>query len=426
MKSIAHKVAGLGTDCTAGFERNDSSLIVLSIPPSGRADSMPQLFGVRKMPIQLLLTFSCAVALSLTFIPIATGQTVSTEGEKNGDDQPSIKLHVAGNLVVVRVAVRNSRGEPVLNLRKEDFRVYDNGKEQPITQFDAEAPSKEFVPSALSEGIEQSRLQAIPRTFLALYFDDLSMIDAQVVYARDAGEGHIRGNLHPGVHVGIFTATGEPQSDFTDNLQQLHDVLFRVRSSPGRSSLQPCPELSDYEAQEIVDHPNPRSGSDAWRVALDEVNAHCPVGPERVDIDTVPMDVVITVRDRARSIAAQAEFRARSSLAGLQSAVEALSQVSGRRSLIMLSPGFLSSTLRPEFEAIINQALQSEVVINSVDPKGMFMLSSQANAGRNTVPWDTAQRNRLASDLQGQNSGSSVLAELAEATGASTCGTITI
>jgi hypothetical protein len=92
----------------------------------------------------------------------------------------------------------------------------------------------------------------------------------------------------------------------------------------------------------------------------------------------------------------------------------------------MLSPGFLSSTLRPEFEAIINQALQSEVVINSVDPKGMFMLSSQANAGRNTVPWDTAQRNRLASDLQGQNSGSSVLAELAEATGASTCGTITI
>ena len=263
----------------------------------------------------------------------------------------------------------------MLNLRKEDFRVYDNGKEQPITQFDAEAPSKESVPSAVSEGIEQSRLQAIPRTFLALYFDDLSMIDAQVVYARDAGEGHIRGNLHPGVHVGIFTATGEPQSDFTDNLQQLHDVLFRVRSSPGRSSLQPCPELSDYEAQEIVDHPNPRSGSDAWRVALDEVNAHCPVGPERVDIDTVPMDVVITVRDRARSIAAQAEFRARSSLAGLQSAVEALSQVSGRRRLIMLSPGFLSSTLRPEFEAIINQALQSEVVINSIDPKGMHRLN---------------------------------------------------
>ena len=74
---------------------------------------MPQLFSVRNQPIRFLLTFSWVVALSLTFIPIATGQVVNTESEKDGDDQSSIKLHVAGNLVVVRVAVRNSRGEPL-------------------------------------------------------------------------------------------------------------------------------------------------------------------------------------------------------------------------------------------------------------------------------------------------------------------------
>jgi hypothetical protein len=60
---------------------------------------------------------------------------------------------------------------------------------------------------------------------------------------------------------------------------------------------------------------------------------------------------------------------------------------------------------------------RSEVVISSIDPKGMFVLSSQANAGRDTVLWGTAQRNRLASDLQGENTASSVLAEVAEGTG---------
>jgi hypothetical protein len=224
------------------------------------------------------------------------------------------------------------------------------------------------------------------------------MADTEVVYARDATDRYLKANLQSAEQFGIFTTSGESQSDFTDNMKQLHDALWSLRSSPRRNNVQGCPELSDYEAQDIVDHPDPKSGSNAWRVALDEISAHCPVGPEKLDIDSVPLDVLITVRERARSVAAQAELRARNSVGGLNRVVEALSQVSGQRSLIMISTGFISSTLRAELDQIINRALRSEVVINSIDPKGMFVLSSQANAGRDTVPWGTAQRNRLSSD----------------------------
>jgi VWFA-related protein len=381
------------------------------------------------MPIPF---FSCQRFISQSLIvagiaALFAGSTLVAQGqatepsEKNGDQRPSIKLRVAGNLVVVRVVVRDAHGAPVENLRNEDFRVYDNGKEQSIAQFEARAASKSdqlpLSPAQPSSTAEPSQSPVMPATFLALYFDDLSMADTDVVYARDAAERYLKMNLQPAERVAIFTASGEPQSDFTDNLKQLHDVLSNLRSSPRRNNLHGCPDLSDYEAQEIVDHPDPKSGSDAWRVALDEVYAHCPAGPEKLDPDHVPLDVLITVRERARSAAAQAELRARDSLGGLNTVVKALSHVSGQRSLIMISPGFMSSTLRAELDHTINRALRSEVVISAIDPKGMFMLSGQANAGRDTVPWGTAQRNRLSSDLQGEHTTSSVLAEVADGTG---------
>ena len=57
------------------------------------------------------------------------------------DNQQALTLKVGSNLVVVRVVVRDAQGKPVENLRKEDFRLFDNGKEQAISQFAAEGPA---------------------------------------------------------------------------------------------------------------------------------------------------------------------------------------------------------------------------------------------------------------------------------------------
>jgi hypothetical protein len=51
--------------------------------------------------------------------------------------QPPFQLKVNSNLVVVRVVVRDA-GKPVEGLRKEDFKILDQGKEQSILQFEAE------------------------------------------------------------------------------------------------------------------------------------------------------------------------------------------------------------------------------------------------------------------------------------------------
>jgi hypothetical protein len=46
------------------------------------------------------------------------------------------------NLVQVRVVVRDSQGNVVTNLKKEDFQLQDNRKPQTISTFSVETPER--------------------------------------------------------------------------------------------------------------------------------------------------------------------------------------------------------------------------------------------------------------------------------------------
>lgn len=52
---------------------------------------------------------------------------------------PETIIRTTTQLVQVRVAVHDSQGRPVTGLQREDFQVFDSGKEQPIAMFAAEA-----------------------------------------------------------------------------------------------------------------------------------------------------------------------------------------------------------------------------------------------------------------------------------------------
>src|SRR5208283_80582 len=60
----------------------------------------------------------------------------SLSGQTNGASQPSFRAE--SNLVVIPVSVTDSVNRFVLGLRKEDFKLLDNGVEQPISHFSGE------------------------------------------------------------------------------------------------------------------------------------------------------------------------------------------------------------------------------------------------------------------------------------------------
>src|SRR5215467_6800365 len=64
--------------------------------------------------------------------------SVKEETSSSSSDSEAAKFRVNVKLVLARVVVRDSTGHAVGNLKKEDFELFDNGKKQVISNFDAE------------------------------------------------------------------------------------------------------------------------------------------------------------------------------------------------------------------------------------------------------------------------------------------------
>jgi VWFA-related protein len=135
--------------------------------------------------------------------PGAFAQTAASAPSNQGQFQ----LKVKSNLVVVRVVVRDAKGKPVTGLQKQDFRVFDRGKEQTISEFEAGSPAPSLSTSDVSaEGPASPSSTGQPARLLALFFDDLNTSDTDMMQARDAADHYLASNLRPEDRIAIFTS----------------------------------------------------------------------------------------------------------------------------------------------------------------------------------------------------------------------------
>lgn len=349
-------------------------------------------------------------------------------GQKN-QQQPaqgdsSYQLKLQSNLVLVRVVVRDAKGDPIRGLTKEDFRLLDQGKEQSITQFDEEPgtnPSATPVAAAASAGSASAAAPPVsgPR-FIALYFDDLNSSDADLMQARDAAEQYLATSLQPNDRVAIFTAE-KILSNFTADPRQIQQALAQLHASTrGPAREHPCPDLTDYQANEIL-HTNDLDG-EAWRVAISEAEA-CPVkifaGSSNLDPRKPDGGLMQPIRMLAERIVDQAQNLTRANLAQFEQVVKFIAQAPGQRTIVLVSPGFLSESEQYPLDRIIDRALREQVVINSLDPKGLAVLMRESDASRNTIvlPDPRASEARHHLDAAKEFAGADVLAEMADGTG---------
>src|ERR1700675_4711181 len=142
--------------------------------------------------LRALVLLTVAVVLQMTFCPApATAQDAAASPAQKSPDssssqprpqpeankypatKPGTTLRLKVNLVPVPVVVRDSAGHAVGNLQKENFQLFDDRKQQQITQFTlekSEAPGTD--PTAIATAATAKHF-VIPRTFTALLFDDV-------------------------------------------------------------------------------------------------------------------------------------------------------------------------------------------------------------------------------------------------------------
>ncbi len=343
-------------------------------------------------------------------------------------DQNPVKFRVKSNLVVVRVVVRDARGKPVEGLKKEDFKLFDQGKEQSIAQFEAVettasvsgSPASPVVEGALpSAGAVSPSAPVVPMPgrFLALYFDDLNTSDADMTRVRDAADRYLAANLGPRDRVGIFTSE-KMLSDFTNDPKQLHDALWRVHGS-AHSLLKDaaCPSLTDYQAFEITQFANDTS-TDAWQVAIDDATRRGCMGlgdpVEAADQAAIGYPEILELAHR---MVTQSQMQAQSNLQELEQVVTYTSQMPGPRTIILVTPGFLSQSEQPELDKIIDHALRRQVVISALDARGLVVLMSWLDAERQSFPSPLAVGASERTDSARELAATNVMAELAHGTG---------
>ena len=284
------------------------------------------------------------------------------------DTGPTFKVHV--NLVQVRVVVRDNNNNPVGNLRREDFLLYDQGKLQSISTFGVETPDSrrqraEAAAKTQAGNPEESGAShvTLPDRFVALVFDDLHLSLEDANFIRVSSRSFIEA-MAPNDRVAIFSTSGQVNQEFTSDKQALENTLLKVLPRPlFESSVLECPEMTHYMADQIEN----RNNDSVYSVAIEETVQCMFNGDETKASMAVP-----AVRSAVFQTLSQGDNQNEYTYRHLEDVLRRLASMPGERVLLLASPGFLLTTLQLDEMGIIDRANRSNIVINTLDARGLY------------------------------------------------------
>lgn len=324
------------------------------------------------------------------------------------DTGTTFKVRV--NVVLVRVVVRDTQGKVITNLKKEDFQLADNRKPQIISSFSVETPGS-HVPAvkmeansgaAPSEGTPV-KAPELPQRFVTLFFDDLHLSTQDALISRQAAT-KLFDAMQTDDRLAIFTSSGQVQQEFTADRDKLADALQRILPRPLLShGSMDCPPMTFYEAYQIVEVNDPT----ALQVATQDAAA-CT--------GTTQGAATFAQAAAQRELSA-GESEIQFSFRNLDALIRRMGSLPGKRIIVLMSPGFFVTPSMRESGDIIDRATRANVVINSIDARGLYV-SSVYDASSNFVGANAAttgiRTSFIATEEMIQDD---ILAELADGTG---------
>jgi VWFA-related protein len=342
--------------------------------------------------------------------PAAQNEEVSSH-----DTPTTFKVRV--NLVLVRVVVRDSRGKIISNLKKEDFQLYDNRKLQTISSFSVETPETRAASAVASttEGGSSSSADAaggkavvLPQRFVSMVFDDVHLSMSDAVFVRDSATRFFEA-LAASDRVSLTTTSGQLAQEFTDDHGRLAKALLGIVPRPlTNHNFHECPDVSYYEADLIVN----KSDQQALGVATEEA-LQCAFNGDNT-MRAAAQNLAQVAADR---MIAQGDNETQYAYRHLEDVVRRLASMPGQRVLVLVSPGFITSTLQSEASNLVDRATRANIVINTIDARGLYTpdvlgdIADPPNDTIRTAGFKTSYR------AAAQFAQEDVLAQLADGTG---------
>ncbi|MGA7555636.1 MAG: VWA domain-containing protein [Candidatus Acidiferrales bacterium] len=314
--------------------------------------------------------------------------------------QVPLESHV--NLVPIRVVVHDASGHAVENLHKEDFQVKQDGKIQFVTHFSVETPasaasqvargeaialppdstsyaiSGSSSPDAAASGKATDGKLALPTRFVALLFDDSHLEVGDLSRAKIAALKFIDTSVKPSERLAIFNISGRSQVDFTDDHEKIRAAIKTLIANPvgayDPKTEHDCLQITYYQA-DLIQNKNDQQAlaaatADALACAEGAPSARAPNA--QAQTQALEQQAASLVASTVPLVLQAGDINTQYSVRRLQEVVRRVSALPGQRSIVLISPGFLTSTYEYEVSQLIDKANHSNVFINTLDARGLY------------------------------------------------------
>src|SRR5271165_3027739 len=286
---------------------------------------------------------------------VFAAQSEKTQTNSSTPDD-AVKIKVNVDLVLVPVVVRDLQGRALGTLKKEDFQIFDKNKPQTITGFSIQ---------------KRTSVESQPAS------------------------------------AGAMPASPGASSGLTRDRTKLQDSIMNLKvQSLFRHVGRTCPDIGYYEADRIQNKQDPM----AFDMAVENTLACCEC------TRAVAKGLVNNAAAESLQIGDQ---DVRVTLGAVREIVRKMSAMPGQRTLILVSPGFLTMTPEALIEKsqILDVAARSNVTINAVDARGLYTTALDASDRSR----GSAMSERTASQYRGYSMvlNEDVMAELADGSGGS-------
>lgn len=331
------------------------------------------------------------------------------------DEATTFRVNV--NLVLVRVVVRDPKGQAIGNLEKDDFQLFDNRKPQVISQFSAEQAGvrpkirHEAEDENHPEGNSTEAASAVvPDSYVAYLFDDVHLTFGDLAQARAAADRHLA-TMRPTDRAAIFTTSGRTAVDFTDDRARLHQGLLDLKPQPiAAVASNPCFNVSYYMADLIVNKHDPQAFSVATSDAL-----VCEFNNDPRFLTAAQQ----VAQSTAQLMLDTGVHESHVTLTVINDVIRRLSVVPGQRSIVLVSPGFLTPQMESDYQQAIDKAVKTQVVIGALDARGLYVVLPGGDISNNGPPSPISMALKPQYDSAEASANADILMVLADATGGS-------
>jgi VWFA-related protein len=341
--------------------------------------------------------------------PDATGTPTTTSGTElaKASDEGKIEFRTQSILVQVPVVVTDKSGNHVHGLTKADMHVFENGKEQPISNFEELTASTAKFPALGTQPGEFRNLtfpEDQPRNITVIALDTVNTPFLDQAYGRHELVKYLANNLESGQVQALMVMTTHGLKiiqGLTGDPEQLMKALKKV------SGETPVMEGTDPDIQADV--------------AVGDI----PNVPTAVPVGSDPTAIMESFVEHGDAVIAQFQQQnaIETTLNGFMGIAWTLSGIPGRKSLIWATgsfpfvmdspntvPGGYLSVL---YERTMQALLQAQISVYPVDVRGLVSNNPLLDARRSRAPTTQQMTNRIWL----QQSTTDTLDEFAEMTG---------